>query len=193
MITVTMVVENVFCEKFTYYGGVLGLLQYEEKRGTVISGKSFHKRHENTNQKFIPKGMNGTKIVSTKFYSKRHNFLGIIDEAIVLDDRIVLIERKFSNQSKIYDTIKVQLGLLAILLEENLQKPVNEAHVIFHKDKREETVVPISGPMKEFAIEMLHRTRRTIDSGIMPDSYFDNRCLNCCYRKICPVGSLNAN
>ncbi len=193
MITVTMVVENVFCEKFTYYGGVLGLSQYEEKRGTVISGKTFHKKHEGINQKFIPKRMKGMKIVSTKFYSKRHDFLGVIDEAIVLDDQIVLIERKFSNQPKIYDTIKAQLGLLAILLEENLQKPVNEAHVIFHKDKREEIVVPISDSIKEFAIEMLHRTRRIMDSGIMPDSHFDNRCLNCCYRKICPVGSLNAN
>ena len=29
-------------------------------------------------------------------------------------------------------------------------------------------------------------------TGIMPDADFDNRCLNCCFRKICPVGSLNS-
>ena len=28
-------------------------------------------------------------------------------------------------------------------------------------------------------------------SGIIPDSSFDNRCLNCCFRRICPTGSLN--
>ena len=193
MISVTTVVENVFCEKFTYYGEVLGLLQYEEKRGAVISGKSFHKRHEKTNQKFTLNNMQGKKIISTKFYSKKHDFLGIIDEAIELDDQVVLIERKFSNYSKMYDTVKVQIGLLAILLEENLKKPVNKAHVIFHKDKRDEIIIPIDSEIKNFAIKMLKRTNKTIDTGIMPESHYDSRCINCCYRKICPVGSLNTN
>ena len=193
MISVTTVVENVFCEKFTYYGEVLGLLQYEEKRGAVISGKSFHKRHEKTNQKFTLNNMQGKKIISTKFYSKKHDFLGIIDEAVELDDQVVLIERKFSNYSKIHDTVKVQIGLLAILIEENLKKPVNKAHVIFHKDKRDEIIIPIDNEIKNFAIKMLKRTNKTIDAGIMPESHYDNRCINCCYRKICPVGSLNTN
>ena len=193
MISVTTVVENVFCEKFTYYAKVLGLLQYEEKRGTVISGKTFHKTHEKTNQTFIPKHIQGKKITSAKFYSKKHDFLGIIDEAIELDDQVILIERKFSNYLKIHDTIKVQLGLLAILIEENMKKPVKKAYVIFHKDKRDEIVVMIDEPTKEYALRMLQRTKKIINSGIMPKSYFDNRCLNCCYRKICPEGSLNGN
>ena len=193
MISVTTVVENVFCEKFTYYTEVLGLEQYEEKRGTVISGKSFHKKHEKTNQKFVPKNIEGKKIISVKFYSKKYDFLGIIDEAIELADQVILIERKFSNYSKIHDTIKVQIGLLAILVEENMRKPVKKAHVIFHKDKRDEIIVPIDKNMKDFAIKMLSRTKRTLDTGVMPESHFDNRCLNCCYRKICPEGSLNTN
>ncbi len=193
MITVTTVVENVFCEKFTYYGNVLGLLQYEEKRGAVISGKSFHKKHEKTNQKFALNNIQGKKIISVKFYSKKHDLLGIIDEAIELDDQVILIERKFSNYSKIYDTIKVQIGLLAILIEENLKKPVKKAYVIFHKDKRDEIVIRIDDEIKNFTIKMLERTKKTIKTGIMPESHYDNRCINCCYRKICPVGSLNTN
>ncbi len=31
VISVTTVAEHVFCPKFTYYGHVLGLNQYEEK------------------------------------------------------------------------------------------------------------------------------------------------------------------
>lgn len=193
MITVTTVVENVFCEKFTYYEEVLGLSQYEEKRGAVISGRSFHKKHEKTNQGFIPKNIQGKKITSVKFYSKRYDFLGIIDEAIESDDQIVLIERKFSNYTKIHDTVRVQLGLLAILIEENLGKPVKEARVIFNKDRRDEIIVPIEKETREFAIKMLKRTKKTIETGIMPKSYYDNRCLNCCFRNICPEGSLNIN
>jgi len=193
MISVTTVVENVFCQKFTYYGEVLGLLQYEEKRGVVISGKSYHKRYEKTNQKFIPKNMQGKKIITAKFYSKKYDFLGVIDEAIEQEDQIILIERKFSDYFKVHDTIIVQLGLLSILLEENLKKPVNEAHIIFHKGKRDEIVIPVNEETKTFALKMLNRTKKTIKTGMMPDSQYDNRCLNCCYRKICPVGSLNTN
>jgi len=45
-ITVTDVVENTFCEKFTYFSLILGLKQYEEKRGAVITGKELHNKHK---------------------------------------------------------------------------------------------------------------------------------------------------
>ncbi len=191
MISVTTVVENVFCPKFTYYSEVLGLLQYEEKRGTVAAGKAFHERHEKTNRAFMPKNLQGKKIIAVKFHSKYHDFFGIVDEAIELEDQVVLIERKFSNYTKMHDTIRVQIGLLAILLEENLKKPVNEAFVIFHKEKRDEIMFTIDESVKKTALDMLHKTKKIISTGIMPDSSFDNRCLNCCYRKVCPEGFLN--
>ena len=191
MITVSAVVENMFCEKFTYYDQVLGIPQYEETRGTIISGRSLHKRHELTNQTFIPKNLQGKKIIARKFYSKVYDYVGIIDEAIDLGEEIILIERKFSNYVRIYDTLKVQLGLLSILIEENLNKVVNKAYVIFNKDNREEIIVNIDKSIVDLAITALNRTKQIINSGIMPESVFDNRCLNCCYRKICPVGTLN--
>lgn len=193
MVSVTTVVENVFCEKFTYYGEVLGLAQYEGKRGTVMSGRSFHKRHEGTNQGFMPKGLQGRKMTAAKFYSKKHGLVGIVDEAIELHDEVVLIERKFSNRAEIHDTIRVQLGLLAVLIEENVGKPVRLAYVVFNKDHRSEIEVNVDEGVKAFAIDMLGRTKKTINTGIMPESRYDNRCLNCCYRRICPVGSLNTD
>ena len=191
MISVTNVIENVFCEKFTYYGNVLELPQYEEKRGTVDSGKKLHKKYETSNKEFIPSNFTGKKLLSITFYSQQYGYMGKIDEAIELDDRIVLIERKFSDYTKIHNTILVQLGLLSILIEENLGKPVDEAIVIFTKSKKITIPVKISKSVKFFALSMLDRTKQTIESGIMPDSYYDNRCVNCCYRRICPVGSLN--
>ena len=48
-------------------------------------------------------------------------------------DEIILIERKYTDYIEISNTIRVQLGLLSILLEENLGKPVNKAMVIISK------------------------------------------------------------
>lgn len=186
-----MVVENVFCEKFTYYSEVLGIRQYEEKRSTVMAGRRMHNRHEKNNRDFVPRNINGRKMIAVKFRSAKHNLVGVIDEAIETDNEVILFERKLSSRIDIDDKIKVQIGLLAILIEENVKKPVNMAHVIFHKDGRTEIVVPLSKQIRELAMEALHRTARIIETGIMPESHFNNRCLNCCYRKICPVGYLN--
>lgn len=193
MISVTTVVENVFCEKFTYYSEVLGIRQYEEKRGTVMAGRTLHQRHEKTNRGFVPGDMRGRKMIAVKFRSAKHNLVGIIDEAIETDEEIILFERKFSNRVEIDDKIRVQVGLLAILIEENVKKPVKTARVVFHKDGRTEIEVPLSKSIRDLAMDALCRTARIIETGIMPESHFNNRCLNCCYRKICPVGYLNTD
>lgn len=188
-VSVTTVVEHTFCPKFTYYGHVLGLMQYEEKRGTVQTGKLLHKRRETTNKDYIVHGLRGKKLVALKLYSKQLSLIGKIDEAVDLDDEIVIIEHKFSNPV-VGNTIKVQLGLLAILLEENLKKPVRRAIVVFTKKNRVEIEVKINEELKKMAIRMFYDALSVINSGTSPKSKFDDRCLNCCYRKVCPVGSL---
>ena len=104
---------------------------------------------------------------------------------------IILIERKYSDNPIIGDTTKTQLGLLSILLEENMHKPVKQAIVIFHKKKRQVLEITIDKEMKRYSLRMLDETMNVIFSGNNPAAKFDGRCLNCCYRKICPVGSLN--
>ncbi|MBI1663976.1 MAG: CRISPR-associated protein Cas4 [Nitrosopumilus sp.] len=190
-LTVTDVVEYAFCPKFTYFINILGLEQFEQKRGTVSAGLILHRKHERDNLKYIPKEFTGKKIIAHKFFSTKHGLSGKIDEAIETSNEIVLIERKYSDNHKIYPSLKIQLGLLSVLIEDNLHKPVHKAIVIFSKTKRKEVYVKIDDVIKKDAILMLNNTKQVISNGIMPESNFDNRCLNCCFRKICPVGSLN--
>lgn len=187
-----MVVEHVFCPKFTYYGQILGLNQYEGKRGTVISGREFHLKHERTNLRFLPMNLKGKKLVALHFYSKKYNFSGKIDEAVETSKEIILIERKYSDNPIIGATMKAQLGLLSILLEENIHKPVKQAIVIFSKKKRQVLEIKIDQEMKRYSLKMLKETMNIIFSGINSSAKFDDRCLNCCFRKVCPVGSLNS-
>lgn len=192
MLSITNIVENTFCPKFTYYGIVLGLEQYEQKRGTVQSGRRHHANSEKTNKNFVPKNLSGEKITSVKMYSKKYRYVGVVDHAIITDDEVIIIERKYMDQRKIFSTLKVQLGLLAILLEENLHKPVHKAYVIFTKNSsRTQTTVEIDAAMREHALNMLTETRQIISMGSIPNSSYDSRCVNCCYRNVCDVGSLN--
>jgi len=185
-LTVTNAVEHAFCPRFTYFQIVLGIEQREHKRGTVQSGRAFHSRHSTTNKNYKIKHLDGIKQTELFLYSKKYSFSGKIDEAIEAENEILLIERKYSDYIIIGSTIKTQLGLLAILAEENTGKKVNNALVIFNKKERIEVPVNITNKIKHDALLMLQKTSHTITSGDMPHSKHDNRCLNCCYRKICP-------
>lgn len=193
IISVTSVVEHVFCPKFTYYIHVLGLKQYEEKRGTVKAGKTLHSKHERTNINFLSAGIEGKKLVAVFYYSKKYNFIGKIDEAVETPHEVILIERKYTDNAIIGSTMKTQLGLLSILLDENIEKPVNLTIVVFSKNERKIIKVNIDHDMKIFALNKLDEVKKIISNGINPDSWFDNRCINCCFRKICPIGSLNSS
>lgn len=186
-------VEHAFCPKFTYYGQVLGLEQFEEKRGTVQSGKSMHKRRAETNRSYVLQGVEGKKLIGLKLHSQRLGLVGKIDEAIESENGITIIEHKYSDRTKVGDTIQVQLGLLAILLEENFGKAVKTGIVVFTKERRESVTIDIDDSVREKALSMLNEVKLVIRSGKSPKSTFDGRCLNCCYRKVCPVGSLKMN
>lgn len=190
-VTVTDVVEHVFCPKFTYYSSVLGLRQYEEKRGTVKTGRQLHQKHEKTNKDYTPHLFTGKKLIGCKYYSPKLDLSGKIDEAVETQGEIILIERKYTDYAKLQDTLKVQLGLLSLLIEENTGKPVRKAQVIFSKQNRIVKNYQIDESIKQYALEMLNETKKVAYGCTIPFSKFDNRCLNCCFRKICSTGSLN--
>lgn len=191
-ISVTDVVEYCFCPYFTYFQHVNGLKQFESRRGTVMAGRNMHKNHESHNVKYVPKNLSGKKLIGLVLYSRNLGLVGKIDEAVELENEIILIERKYSDSQKITDSLKSQLGLLAILLEENLKKVVNKSFVIFDKFERKELEIIIDASMKKFALTCLKEVKNIVSNGVLPTSSFDNRCVDCCFRKICPVGSLNS-
>jgi len=186
-LNVTNAVEYAFCPRFTYFQLVLGIDQREGKRGTVQTGRAFHSRHATTNKNYKIKHLDGTKQTELLLYSKKHSFSGKIDEAIETEKEILLIERKYSDYILIGTTLKTQLGLLAILAEENTGKQVKKAIVIFDKTERTEIPINITEKIKQNALKILQKTNNIITTGNMPYSKHDDRCINCCYRKICPT------
>jgi len=191
-LSVTNVVEHAFCPRFTYFQLVLGIQQREEKRGTVIAGRELHRRHSTTNRNYIIAGVKGKKFVEAYMYSEKLQLSGKIDEAIETADEIIIIERKYSDYVNVGETLKTQLGLLALLAEENFKKRVKRAIVIFQKKHHVKIRVNITEKTKGFALKVLQNTHSVIQTGIMPRSKQDNRCINCCYRKLCPPNRLRS-
>jgi len=192
-LTVTDVVEYAFCPKFTYFINILRLSQFEQKRGTVSAGRKLHTKHEKNNLRYFPQGLKGKKITAHSYFSAKYDLSGKIDEAVESNDEVVLIERKYTDNHEVYPALRIQLGLLAILIEENLHKPVRRVIVIFSKTKRKIIHISIDDSIRDESLRMLNDVKNTIKNEIMPESDFDNRCLNCTFRRICPTGSLNTD
>ena len=190
-LNVTDIVEYAFCPKFTYFINILGLSQFEQKRGTVSAGRKLHNKYEKNNLQYLPQGLVGKKITAHNYFSKQYDLSGKIDEAVESDDEVILIERKYTDNHNVYPALRIQLGLLSILIEENLHKPVLKAIVIFSKTKRKIIHVSIDDSIRDESLKMLNDVKNTIKNELMPESNFDNRCLNCTFRRICPTGSLN--
>jgi len=189
-LSITDAVEHAFCPKFTYYQLVLGLRQYEEKQGSVEAGRVYHSRHASTNLTYIPRKLEGRKLVDVKLFSQIHMFSGKIDEAIETREEVTIIERKYSDYVNIGTTIRTQLGLLSILLEENLKKKARRAIVVFERTRRDEIQVNITEEMRKMALSVLQETKEVLNSGLCPVAQYSNRCITCSYRKICDIGSL---
>lgn len=169
----------------------MGLAQYEEKRGTVLSGRKMHAKYEKTNKQYIPAGIeDATSIKETKLYSKKHSYVGIVDQAYAMKTHIVLVERKYSDYAVIWPNLRTQVGLLSILLEENYGIPVNECFFVFSKTKRVVKRMEINDAVRTEVLDMLRTTREMINTGIVPDAEPSAKCNHCCYKNVCSVGSL---
>jgi len=130
------------------------------------------------------------KVVGLLLHSDRLGLVGKIDEAVITGGEATLIERKHSDHTRVTGTRRVQVGLLAMLMEESLGVAVRRARFIFTKERRVTVDVDVDGGVRRAALRALERAQETIRTGLMPDSRYDARCENCCYRRICPVGSL---
>jgi len=130
------------------------------------------------------------KVVGLLLHSERLGLVGKIDEAVIVGGEATLIERKHSDHTRVTGTRRVQAGLLAMLMEESLGVAVRRARFIFTKENRVTVDIDVDGGVRRAALRALERAQETIRTGLMPDSRYDARCENCCYRRICPVGSL---
>lgn len=138
----------------------------------------------------LPTSTTPQKLAGLTLSSERLGIVGKVDEAVVVGGEAVLIERKYSDLTRVTPARAVQVGLLAMLLEDALEVVVRRARFVFTKTNRVTVEVAVDEGIREAALRALRRAKRTIQTGIMPDSRYDARCHDCCYRRVCPVGSL---
>ena len=189
IITISDVLEYLFCPRFIYYMHCLDIPQHEEKRFKVMKGREVHEEKFITNPDYLRKKLGVIKKEINVFIaSKQHHIKGIVDEVLFLDDGTAApFEYKFAEfKDTIFQTYKYQLVLHAIMIRENYHIDVKRGFLCFTRSYNHIETVEFSEANFERGLEIIHEILEIIDKGFYPNkSKYKNKCIDCCYATIC--------
>ena len=189
MITVSDVVEYMYCPRFVYFERVLGISQHEEKREKVIIGRNIHELKENINKGYIRKNINAkSKYIDIYLSSKKYRIVGVVDEVLeLLNGTYSPLDYKFAEfKDRMFKTHKYQSILYGLLIKDNFGVNVKKGYVVYVRSGN--LVKEIEFKKKDFdeAIGFVNLIFDIIENEEFPDIKVNKRKgIDCCYRNMC--------
>lgn len=189
IITISDVLEYLFCPRFIFFMHCLDIPQHQELRFKVMKGRQVHAEKMITNPEYLRKKLGVVKKELNVFIaSKHHHIKGIVDEVLFLDDGTAApFEYKFAEfKEAIFQTYKYQLVLHALMIKENYGTDVNRGFICFTRSNNHIEQLDFSNKDFTRAIEIVNEILEIIDKGFYPSKgKYKNKCIDCCYGAIC--------
>ena len=188
-ITVSDVMEYLFCPRFIYFMYCLDIKQHEDKRYKVLKGRKVHEMREKLNRDYIRKKLNCTRKESSVYMaSKKHHVKGIVDEVLFMDDGTASpFDYKFAeDKGKLFKTYKYQSVIYGLLIKENYNVDVKKGFICYTRSNN--SVREITFSEKDFteAVKTINEILDIIQKGVYPKKTKSlMRCVDCTYRNIC--------
>jgi CRISPR-associated exonuclease Cas4 len=188
-LTVTHVLEHLFCPRFTYFEHVLAVPERQERRLLVQKGRRAHEERRRINPNYLRKKLG---VVQRQFdvplFSVRLGVRGAVDEVLTLaDGSMAPFDYKFAeDRGRVYHNQKMQSVLYALMIRETFGHPVHRGFLCYIRSRHK--VVPIEFRDADFAEAeaLLREILQVIQTGCFPRATsWKNRCRDCCYRNIC--------
>jgi len=171
LVQVSGLQEYVYCPRRYYYQ------RYHDQIGTPYELVDGRTRHESASRK-------GGWIQERYFRSKSLGLHGKID--LIEDDGDVLtpIERKRAESGEYYESDEVQLAAYCMLLEDQIDEPVNVGYIyLFSTDERH--AVHITERHRRTVREIIRRIRSMTVDDIPPLTDNPSKCEACSARSYC--------
>ena len=189
MVTISDVLEFLFCPRFIYFIHCLDIPQHEEQRYKVLKGRDVHEKRRTTNIDYVRKKIDCVRKERQVFIAaKEHHIKGIADEVLFLGDGTAApLEYKFAEyKDRIFKTYKYQLVLQALMIAENYDVEVNRGYICYTRSNN--LVKQIDFKKRDFdkGIEIIMDILEIIEKCFYPKKTNDKmKCVDCCYRNIC--------
>jgi CRISPR-associated exonuclease Cas4 len=188
-LTVTHVLEHLYCPRFTYFEYVLGIAEHQERRPLVQKGRQVHEERKRINAQYLRKklGVVGRQL-DVPMASAALGVRGTVDEVLTLaDGTMAPFDYKFAEApAQVYHNLKVQSALYGLLIQETFQVPVRRGFLCYTRSNHR--IVELTHTEADFAEarQILREVLAVIQTGLFPPATsWKARCRDCCYRNIC--------
>ena len=187
--TVTHVLEHLFCPRFTYFEYVLAVPERQDRRLLVQKGRQAHEDRRHINPSYLRKKLG---VVQRQFdvplTSARLGLRGSVDEVFTLaDGSMAPFDYKFAeDRGQVYHNQKMQSALYGLMIREAFQLPVHRGFLCYLRSKHKVVTIDFSEADFAEAETVLREVLDVIQTGRFPRATsWKARCRDCCYRNIC--------
>jgi CRISPR-associated exonuclease Cas4 len=188
-LTVTHVLEHLYCARFTYFEHVLAVPERQERRSLVRKGREVHLERRRTNPSYLRKKLGVIdRAFDVPLASAGLGVRGSVDEVLTLaDGSKAPLDYKFAPApSAVYLNQKVQAALYGLLIREHYGVPVNRAYLCYVRSNHRIVEVPLADADYAEARSAVTDVLQVIQDGWFPPATkWTTRCRDCCYRNIC--------
>ena len=188
-ITITHVLEYLYCPRFTYFEHVLMVPERQENRWKVQRGREVHLERAKINKSYLRKKLQVTgRQFDVPLASERLQVRGIADEVLTFaDGSMGPFDYQFAKAPKIpFRNQRMQCVLYGMLIEEVFSKPVNRGYLCYTRSNHQIVEIVIDQRSRTAALKAVAEIIDVIQAGHLPKATSCKaRCIDCCYRNIC--------
>jgi len=168
---------------------VLKIGQHEHRRKLVNKGRDLHNLKLVQNKDYLRSRIGAVdKLLDVYLSSESLKLVGRIDEVLFLaDGSAAPLDYKYAFwENRVYNTLKIQQTLYALLIEEHFSKQVDRAFIVYVRSKNHLQQIWITQPVKDQAVKILDEIFRIISLSQFPSAKRSKRkCEDCTYRNLC--------
>ena len=188
-LTVTHLLEHLYCPRFTFFEYVLCIPERQERRPLVQVGRQAHEDRTKINPTYLRKRLGVVaRQVGMPLSSATLGVRGVPDEVLTLEDGTMApLDYKFAEfKGQVYHNLKMQSVVYGLLIEEAFGTSVRRGWLCYLRSKHKVVEVEHGQADKEEAREILADIQRVIQGEQFPPATtYRARCKDCCYRNVC--------
>lgn len=187
-ITATDILEHLYCPRFSYFERFLDIPEHQEKRFKVQKGRDVHKDKSRINPEYLRKKIGCVDKRLEVYLASEKGLRGVVDEVLFLEDGTAApLDYKFAEyKDTVFKNHKFQLAFYGVLIQENMNIPVNKGCIVYTRSKNKLIEVELTANIYYKLNEIICDFIDVVQKGKYPGpTKYKFRCSDCCYRNIC--------